>query len=90
VDSGLYCEYSRTAVVPVSINGFLKKRKIEMSTRNATVWVTVVIILVLCVQARAELVAHWQFEEGQGGIAYDSAGEDINAPAFLLSSIRPS
>ena len=46
-----------------------------MSMRNATIWMMVaVIILVLCGAAKADLVAHWLFDEGQGGMAYDSAG----------------
>ena len=48
-----------------------------MSTRNATIWMMVaVVVLVLCGQVRADLVAHWELDEGQGDMAYDSAGNN--------------
>jgi len=47
-----------------------------MNTRNVTIWIAAVVVLVLCEQVRADLVAHWEFEEGQGDIAYDSVGSN--------------
>jgi len=63
-----------------------------MSTRNATIWiVAAVIMLVLCVQARADLVSYWQFDEGQGDIAYDSIGNNdgtlIGDPCWVTGKI---
>jgi hypothetical protein len=47
-----------------------------MRTRNVTIWIVAVVVLVLCGTAQANLVAHWEFEEGQGDTTYDSAGSN--------------
>jgi hypothetical protein len=47
-----------------------------MGTRNVTIWIAAVVVLALCGTAQADLVAHWELDEGQGDTAYDSVGSN--------------
>ena len=66
-------DFKKGVLAPVV---FIQESKMRKGKRTIAVIAAVLGFLVLLGSAKAELVAHWKFDEVAGDIAYDSAGSN--------------